>query len=291
MNFRCIFWLGIIVLASCADTGQEFDEPVASKGAAADHAPAGTKNATKKASSPSNPNAAHDAPLKISEPQENCRPSNIENKQPPIWIPDTGIVVTRILKECVTLEGQEGFVENSPWMAMGIPCSGDGGKIDHKGELYDPKLISFLLSTDCAMSPTDLSAVKAAATKALGFSADAKLLAYNPLAIQYWEIPGQGDADVGFTIDLRTNASLQKIWKSFNEQQQSIPVRLYGRENAWVMGDQFFYVQGELVKTGNMTFRLVVKEVKALNADETATVKAGCEALRPARNCSKVFRN
>jgi hypothetical protein len=227
--------------------------------------------------------------LKMETPVETCKEAKSSRGQLPIWLADRGIIITRVLKECVTLEGREGFEEDSPWMAMGIPCTGDGGKIDIKGEHYDPKLVSLILSTDCAMHPSDLQAVKAAGMAGLGFSAAAKLLAYNPLAIQYWEIPGIGDADVGFTIDLRTTEALQRVWKTFSEQSV-IPVRLYGRENAWVMGDQFFFVQAELVKTSTSTFRMDVKDVKALKPEEIARVKASCEALRPSRNCFKVFK-
>lgn len=233
----------------------------------------------------------NDARVKVSgSPSVQCHAASGAHRDLPLWSAEHGIVVTRVLKECLTADGRRVFDAESPWMAMGIPCTGDGGKIDYKGDLYDPKLVSFILSTDCAMQPADLETVKSAGVAALGLDPKAKLLAYNPMAIQYWEVPGLNDADVGFTVDLRTNESLQRLWKGFADHQQGIPVVLYGRENAWVMGEQFFAVHGELVKTSRLRFRLNVKAIKALSADEIAQVKANCETLKPARNCFRVFK-
>ncbi|MEZ4741763.1 MAG: hypothetical protein R3B45_04845 [Bdellovibrionota bacterium] len=201
----------------------------------------------------------------MEKPEDKCTSSStLEKGEFPLFLPEQKIVVTRIIKDCVTFSGEKGFEKDSPWMAMGIPCTGGGGKIDIKGHRYSPKLVSFIFATDCAMQPSVISEVKNIGQKSLGLTEKAQLLAYNPFVVQYWEIPGLQDADVGFTVDLRSIESKQRVWKNFLENDP-IPVLLYGRENAWVIGGKFYYIQGEIVRTGDLSFRIDVKEVKALD--------------------------
>jgi hypothetical protein len=225
----------------------------------------------------------------IAKPKDTCHVSETMNMAPPFWLEENGIVVTRVLKDCITFDGRKGFEIDTPWMAMGLPCTGGGGKVDWKGHYYKPKLVSYILSTDCRMKPSNLSVVREAGRSSLGLTEKAKLLAYNPFAVQYWEIPGLPDADVGFTVDLRSVQAKQHVWKNYLGGQP-IPVKLYGRENAWVMGNHFYSIDAEIIKTGNYTFELVVKKVEAMDSDALKIVKERCEALRPARKCYKVFK-
>ena len=82
--------------------------------------------------------------------------------------------------------------------------------------------------------------------------------------------------------------AIEGAWKKL-QNKDVLRVRFFGRENAWVAGGHFFRVDGDLKLTGRNQFALEVANVKALSKDEIAEVKARCEALNPARNCSEVF--
>jgi len=209
--------------------------------------------------------------------------------EPPQTVPNMGIVVTRMLKPCVTRDGHRGYFENSPWMAMGFPCTGTEGRVDWKGTNYlRPKMASFIVSTDCGMAPPDPKDVVSAVTQAFGFPASAPLLAYNPFVVQYWEIPVISEADTGFTVDLRTNEAVEKVWPKL-VKGEPLRVRLVGRENAWVAGDNLYIIEADLFVTQKNRFRLQVFEVKVLDPESKEAVKSRCEALRPRRNCLNVF--
>ena len=208
-------------------------------------------------------------------------------KKSPLWVKKESFVVTRLLKECTTHDGYQGYKAHSPWVAMGFPCTAGHGKIDVGGHYWSPKIVSLILSTDCTMQP-GLDQVQAAGAEALKLTPDARLMAFNPFAVQYWEIPGLQDADVGFSIDLRSVEAKQRVWRSFLDKTP-IPVRLYGRENAWVRGYDFFFVDGELHNTGPSSFQLKIRKVEPLKKAEINKIRTRCEALQPRRNCSQVF--
>src|SRR5690606_40330801 len=121
------------------------------------------------------------------------------------------------------------------WIAMGFPCSKGSGKISIKGNYYAPKMISFMVTTDCPMAASTGDFPKIV-QKILGIPAGAPMLAFNPFAVQYWEIPSSGDADTGFAVELRTSLGVGQIWRQLRGDE-SLAVRLYGRENAWVQGN------------------------------------------------------
>lgn len=277
VKFIAIGMLAFVV--SCSDSS-ELKEPIASTG---------SMHGSNGALEPS-PGVPTELPKARTLPamEDNCHVfDKLKDSKPPVWLQGKGVVVTRLLKDCVTFDGQEGYRKNAHWMAMGFPCTG-GGKFDWRGNYYSPKFVSFLLSVDCPMFPNNPKIVRSYAEEELGLTNETKLLAFNPFALQYWEIPDFEDAGVGFSIDLRSTAAKRKLWKNFLDDIP-IPVRLYGRENAWVLGKQFFYVDGELVKSGRYSFRLVIKKVKSLAKDEVEEVKKRCSALKPRRDCYKIF--
>ncbi|NRA44932.1 MAG: hypothetical protein HRU09_08260 [Oligoflexales bacterium] len=210
------------------------------------------------------------------------------NSSLPLWLQQQGIVVTRFLKECTTREGYKGYEPDSPWVAMGFPCTGGDGRIEVGGHYFAPKIISMILSTDCSMFPSSLDQVRKAGVNALALKSNSKLMALNPFAVQYWEIPGYDDADVGFTIDLRSVAAKQQLWKQFLEKKP-IQVKLFGRENAWIRGYHFFYVDAELINTGVQKFQMRIKKVTPLDSKGVEEIRNRCESLQPRRNCSQVF--
>lgn len=221
-------------------------------------------------------------------PPDPCKVFEKFEGEPPLVLKGKGVVLTRMMKPCVTRDGRRGFDKNSSFLAMGVPCTGGSGRIDIKGHYHNPKLVSFIIGTDCLMNPSNTSEVHAMLAEAFGLTPDNKLLAYTPFVVQYWEVPGTSDADVGFSVDLRSGTATQGLWKQF---RANAPVRaeLYGRENAWVKGESFYHVTVDLVMTDRKSFRLDVVSVESLGPEKFNEVKARCEDLKPKRNCLEVF--
>ena len=171
---------------------------------------------------------------------------------------------------------------------MGFPCTGGSGRIEIKGHYNNPNLIAFLLGTDCSMTPASKDLAQSVIGQTFDLPASMKLAAYTPFVVQYWEVVGVPDADVGYVIELRKAPAVEGLWRRF-QQKEKIQVRLYGRENTWVQGDNFYAVEGSLKLTGRTAFQLDVTKVKSLSKEEVAQVRARCESLRPKKNCTEVF--
>jgi hypothetical protein len=138
------------------------------------------------------------------------------------------------------------------------------------------------------MAPSTKESVQSLLATSYELPETMKLAAYTPFVVQYWEVNGSSDADIGYAIELRQAPAVDGLWRRF-QQNDPIKVHLYGRENTWVQGDNFYAVEGALKMTGRTAFQLQVTQVKTLSRDEIAVVRARCEALRPRRNCTDVF--
>ena len=218
-----------------------------------------------------------------------CDTSVKFNDEQPLYLPHNKVVITRIMSPCLNNSGLPGHRKNAGWMAMGFPCTAGEGRIDWKGTNYNrPKMVSFLLETSCLMAPSDKTKIQAEAMEVLGISKDATFIAFNPFVIQYWEVPGFGDADTSFTVDLRSGKGLDDAWTSFIKPK---PLRIFlvGRENAWVPGNFMYAVEGDLVWMSKNRFSFKVDKARLLAGEEYSDVKKRCEALKPARDCSRVF--
>ncbi len=207
----------------------------------------------------------------------------------PVYLPESKVIITRVMSPCRTKDGIPGHKKNAGWMAMGFPCTGGEGRIDWKGTNYNrPKMISFLLETSCAMGPADTNRIRAEAQKVAGIPLTAAMIAFNPFVIQYWEVPGYEDADTSFTVDLRSGKGLDDAWVKFIKPSP-LKIFLVGRENAWVPGNFMYAVEGELHWASKNRFTLKVSTARKLTGNELATVRGRCEALRPERECGRVF--
>lgn len=220
-------------------------------------------------------------------PQDTCVEFTTLGSEPPVYIEELGFVVSTVQKPCITYEGKKGFYRDSSWVAMGIPCSGGGGKIEWKGKAIRPRIVSFILSTDCPMTP-QLDAIAEFGASNLGFDHHSKLLAYNPFILQFWSIPGFPDAGTGFTVDLRSRSAIDTLWAKL-KKQETINVHLYGRENAWIGTDDIYFINASIVGITQHEFRLELLEVKVLSIDEIAAARKKCDLLRPKRGCHLIF--
>jgi hypothetical protein len=254
-----------------------------------DDLPSKSHRSSRQERTPTNLNRNDDSVTMDSVPIDPCQTFYSKEKSIPFWIKGKNTVITRLLKECLSFDGRKGYFDDSPWVAMGIPCTGGGGVVDYRGtNIYNPKIVSFVISTDCPMFPSDLQVVRKLGQDGFGLKSEAKLVAYVPFIVQYWELPGFRDSDVGFTVDLRTTQALTVAWKRFLDLEP-LRVWLYGRENSWMVGGHFYAIEADLIYTQQHRFRLQVVKVKALNESEQQEVKARCEALRPSRKCHQVF--
>lgn len=218
-------------------------------------------------------------------------PCKIYEKIPgvlPVSLPGKGVVLSRIMRPCISRDGKRGYEKGSPYLAMGVPCSGGSGRIDIKGHYYSPKQVSFIIGTDCLMNPSNTSEVHSLIAGYFGLNDENKLLAYTPFVVQYWEVSGTTDADVGFSVDLSSTLGTQTLWKQFRANAP-IRVELYGRENAWVKGESFFHVTVDLIYSDRKSFRLDVISVENLAPEKIEEVKSRCEGLKPRRKCLEVF--
>ena len=207
----------------------------------------------------------------------------------PVYLNSLSIVFTRISSPCRNAAGAIGHRKNAGWMAMGFPCTGGEGRIDWKGTNYNlPKMVSFLLETSCGMAPTNTAKIKAAVTQEIGISPSAPMIAFTPFVVQYWEIPGYEDADTTYSAELRSKKGLTGAWAQFIKQRP-LKVFLVGRENAWVSGNFMYAVDADLIWVSKNRFMMKVTGARELKGVELSAVKARCEALRPERECSRVF--
>ena len=204
-----------------------------------------------------------------------------------ILLKDVNVSLTMATKSCATETIEKGFLPESDFIVMGFPCSGGDGRVDWKGNNYArPKMVSFLLETNCPVSAASHEQILASLERVVGKKLTGKILAVNPFMVQFWYAPGIDDADASFSIDLRSPRALDKIWTNFSTKNVSIPVQMYGRENAWTSQDAFYSVTGEIISTARNRFRLRVSNTELLEKKQLDDVKKRCEDLKPARDCS-----
>ncbi len=204
-----------------------------------------------------------------------------------LFLPDLNVAITTATKICSDSTVPSGFLPESDFIAMGFPCSGGDGRVDWKGNNYaKPKMVSFLLETNCPVANVTSQQILSSLEKLVGKKLTGKILAINPFMVQFWQAPGLDDSDSSFSVDLRSHEALDKVWTNFATKNTPIPVQMYGRENAWTNQDAFFGVTGEIFSTAKNRFRLRVKHAEKLENNQIEELKKNCESLRPTRDCS-----
>lgn len=213
---------------------------------------------------------------------------------PPFYVrtQEVGFIVTQIQNSCVNRDGENGFFRVTPWMAMGIPCSGGQGKVHLKKPYYAPQLITFSLSTDCPMDPGALTGVQELGQQWLGLHQESVLQTYNPFSLLYWEVVGFEDAGLGEDIELSTSSAREQLWPKF-KNGEALPVILIGRENAWMATPILYEVRADILRepspSGGFRFRLKLEDVTPLGESGVEAVKKRCLAIRPRLRCGDIF--
>ncbi len=231
-----------------------------------------------------------DAGAAVVRDTSGCVPAPAGQRTPPFYLPGHGIMVTRVLKTCVTDDGQPGYAADTAWMAMGFPCTGGHGRLEWKPNYHAPKIVSFSVSTDCPTAPALSDEVIKIGRAILGLNELARLMAYTPMAVQYWEIDEYKEVNTGSVVEFREAMSLDKGWANF-KNNLPLRVRLYGRENVWGEGDQIYMFEADLIQESRTTFKLSLVNAQALSDDDADRLQQKCQALRPRRNCRELFAN
>jgi hypothetical protein len=236
-----------------------------------------------------NPTAGAPAPSAVQMPQPDpCVPPAELGFTMPKFVADSGVIITRIANPCLTKTPEGTFKEQVSWMAMGVPCTG-GGKIDVTGYLSNPKMLAFPLTNACPMKPDSPEEVQTTVGPALGLGENQRLIAYYPLAIQYWELGNFPDADFGSVVEVRSAQGLTAGWSSYYRKNQPLIVTVYGRENAWVAQNAIYRARLKLIKVSDQDFRAEVESADILSEDATKEALERCSAKYADEACRQIF--
>ena len=209
----------------------------------------------------------------------------------PSFLSQGPLVVTNMLKPCEDpATGQQGFLKQSPWTAMGFPCTAGRAQYDWKGSVYNPKLLIFPLTNACPMDPSNPELIAQLVRQHFGLSPKAPMMAYFPFSVMYWELADGSDADTSNQIEIVTAGNYAFRWKDF-QGQQALQVRLFGKQNSFTPSPTWYEVDAGIVRdlSGSELFKLVVESVQILDESGLKEVKQRCLDLRPRRRCHQVF--
>jgi hypothetical protein len=226
--------------------------------------------------------------IKEEPKSEPCLPPAEQGLQVPVFLEQTGIMVTQILNECVTKTSEGQIQEEVKVLAMGFPCSGGRGEVDVTGYPSSPKMVAFNISNSCPMSPMGQHEAKAKIDAEGNLGGATSLLAYFPMSIQYWELEGFPEADVGSVVELRSDVGLNQAWKTF-QKGQPLKLKVFGRENAWLNLYHMYQADIELVKQSETTFKIKVVGMKMLNEEELGQAQRRCLTSLSSNTCGEVF--
>lgn len=268
------------VALSCVTDKPLEDAPIAPQSPDKSSAPESTQKPAATVES------AREAP--IPHPSADCQtlPSGVKL---PHYISGSSVIVIGFLKTCQTMDGQEGFQRGSSWTALGFPCTAGRGRIDKKGSENVPSVVTFHLQNSCPMQPGRPEDVEMLVRQKLAIPVDSHLIAYYPLAVDYWEFVDYTEQDIGFRPELYMPTSISQGWQKFSTKSEPLKIRLFGRENAWEPGKKLYEVEAHLLPEGRSTFRVQVQSARSLDEASKSAVRERCDALRPKRDCAQFF--
>ncbi len=226
--------------------------------------------------------SARNQPQGLSKGKVDPNCSAVEKSGGTVFIPEGPVVITKFSKTC----GSDSVRKDTNWMAMGFPCA-NHGKIETKGKIRSPKIISFNFNVACSMTSFSKPEINQLINQKLQLQSSSRMLAFNPFALQYWRFGTSNDAGVGTTAKIQTYQNLA-LWKRFI-QGEAIDVRLYGRENAWINQNTFYEVQARIIYLEHKKFKLDVVSVNKLTPEKTREIFESCSKLKPKRPCHLAF--
>lgn len=238
---------------------------------------------------PTIPPVDHSKPADADElvTMDDCVVFTEKIKEPPFFSRELGVVFTRVAKMCRNADGKKGFVPHSPWLAMGFPCTGGGGRVSWTGTQNAPKAIHFTMANGCPLQPAGLQEL-AHKMQQTNYSSAMKVIGYAPLAISYWQLPDFPDHDTGEVLDFVSKVGIERGWKQFLEDKP-IRVRLIGRENAFVRSEFLYEVMGAIKHNSRRSFIFEVHNVTVLSNESKEQFRQSCGNLGQSRNCQEIF--
>ncbi|MGE0173608.1 MAG: hypothetical protein AB7T49_12500 [Oligoflexales bacterium] len=226
--------------------------------------------------------------VKDEPPEEPCLPPEEQGISAPAYLDQSGIMVTQVVNECLTKDNEGKIKEEIRMLAMGFPCTAGKGEVDITGYASSPKMVAFNISNSCPMSPQGQHEAKARIEAEWNLGSTANLLAYFPMSIQYWELEGYSEADVGSSVELRSSEGLSQAWKTFLKGQP-LHLKVFGRENAWLAQHHMYQADVELLKQTEQTFKVKVVSMKVLNNEELEDARKRCLTSLSQGTCGDVF--
>lgn len=221
--------------------------------------------------------------------EETCIPFGQYIDKVPFYMADKGVVVNNLLKLCKTSSGEQGYENDSDLTLMGFPCTGGRGRLEWKGSAVNPNLLIFEIDNACPMVAIDKAAIESQIREKFGLLESAKLLAYYPFSLLFWELDDGSDADTSYTVEVLTRSPEGKIKLKTFRSGEPLRVNMYGKANAFLQSRHWYKVDAEIYSDGRYGFRIIVNMVKVLSQDELLGLKQRCESLRPMRRCDQVF--
>lgn len=271
-------WVVAMIVASCASPGG--NPP-------GDLAPPSSPHGADEQAKGDRPTSVQDGDASQAEDPTCIVPPRMA---PPFFVDKLAVFVTRALSSCTRKNGQAGIRVNSPWIAMALPCTLGPGKIQWAGMFSNPKSVTFALDVGCPTRDLKIEDLQSAGNSMLALGSDARPMAVNPMMVLFWEIQGGSEVDTGNLVALKSAETLAKIWPKLVDQTTTLPVRVYGRENAWVSGpyDRMYVADLDLRVLARGVFQAQVRSATVMTQDEVDTLRTRCQGLIPARDCSAI---
>lgn len=227
-------------------------------------------------------NSSENVTVKQKIVDQDCNEFPME-KPLPYWSREGKFYITKVIEECITPEGNGGFRKNSPWVAMGVPCTAKENNIVLSGPAWRPKSINFRFIPECKMETSKKAAGEIGKQEFL--VAENKLVALTPAAVIYWELPDYNVAAPGAEILLSSASLIKPIWRNIKEAN-SINVRLLAKENSWYGASSIFEINGKLIFESTKKFHLEVVDTYPVGQTVLKGFVRNCNKTKPAHECA-----
>lgn len=256
-----------------------------------------TPKETANAEAPATPKVATEAPsLEATVPAPSSGSADChgikDGMQIPYFLSEQPVLFLQFVKACTTTNGMPGYGTQSSWTALGVPCSGGLGRIDKRGhETNSPSVVRFQLALNCPMAPARTQDAERAAQKSLNLPGDARLIAFYPLTVEYWEFENSADTGLGSNPTLTSAPGLSNWQKFVNHKSTNFPVKLYGRENSWSQSKFVYEVSANILPENRSQFRIQVQKMRQLSEEEAKTVLDRCKSNESPAGCEEIFNS
>ena len=225
------------------------------------------------------------------EPADDCGP--LKNAiQFPFFLKEKPALVVSMNRVCKSKTGEKIDPIKINISAVGVSCTGAYGLINRRGHsTQNWELITFGMDLACNMVPAD--EVKTLGKKKLGIEADAHLVSYVPMLIEYWEFEKNNDAGFGAYPKLTAAGGGASQWKKNEVKNNGFPIKLYGHSSTFTR-DQSMYEVSAIIKprSNQRQFEISVQDMKLMGEAELKTTLDRCKSKTNSKAaCDDAFIN